>query len=743
MQNKPKPAWSIKMHRLLILLGIVFVLPLSMGAQVDTARTSDDELKIGLVLSGGGAKCLAQIGALRVIQEAGLKVDYISGTSMGAIIGAMYALGYSVDEIEAYLRQVDWDALLRNEIPRNRLSYFDRKSDSRYLLTFPIVEGKVRIPTALNYAQYIIKELSMLTQSSYHYDSFRDFPIPFVCVATNLENGQLEVFEDGRLIDALRASSAFPSLFTPYELNGKLYVDGGVANNFPVELLLDRGMDYIVGVDVQDFLYGKDELNSVVRILEQTSSFVNATEYLRQLDSVNLLIKPDIPEGGITSFDLFDTIVAAGEKAAREKLDGLRALAALKKAKPLNRSEYDAVPLQSFYVTRVQINGNTNSTNEYILSKLRIEDGEHCSLSRLDKGIDRLYGSKYFQTVDYTLTPQDTGYVLNINVRENPSLSQFRLGLHYDDDFKTALLANYTRRNLFFKNSRLSFDLAVGDNPRVWLNYFVDRGVLPTLGFKLRAHRFETRIYQNRRPTNQLIYLDYSSDIFFQSTLYDAYAIGGGVQLEGIDLSQDLDVLDEVDINADYINYYGFIDFDSYNRANFPTRGFKFSAQGRIIARHDNLSRFFEPSSVIDVNYSQVIPLLPQLTLIANVFGATTLGPDTDYPYNIFLGSMGRNYINYIYPFVGYRFMELIGRNALVVRGDVHLEVFKDNYVLLRGNVGKLESSFDELFGSDIILDGYSIGYCYNSPLGPLEVNLMGSTNHSDIYTYISLGFWF
>ncbi|MGB0177328.1 MAG: patatin-like phospholipase family protein, partial [Owenweeksia sp.] len=635
------------MCRILVILGLL-LMGFSLQAQLpaDSTGKATDNLKVGLVLSGGGAKCLAQIGALRVIEEAGIKIDYISGTSMGAIIGAMYALGYTVDEIETYLRQVDWDALLRNEIPRNRLSYFDRKSESRYVLTFPIIENKVRLPTGLNYAQYILKELSMLTQSSYLYPSFRDFPIPFLCVATNLENGQLEVFEDGRLLDALRASSAFPSLFTPYELNGKLYVDGGVANNFPVELLLNKGMDYIIGVDVQDFLYGKEELNSVVRILEQTSSFVNATEYMRQLDSVNLLIKPEIPNGGITTFDLFDTIVGSGYHAALEKLPELRALAATQTEKPLDRSNYDAVPLKSFYVKKINVNGNSNSTSDYIRSKLRIKDGEYCSLTSLDQGIDRLYGSKYFQTVDYTLAPLDTGYLLNINVRENPSLSQLRIGIHYDDDFKTALLLNYTRRNLLFKNSRFSFDVGIGDNPRVLLNYFVDRGLLPTLGLRFRANRFETRIYQNRKATNQLVYLDYSVDLFLQSTLYDAYAIGGGVQLEGIDLSQDLEALDQVDINADYINYYGFIDFDSYNRANFPTRGFKLSGMGRIISRHENLSSFFEPSSVVDMSYSQVIPLSPRLTFIGRIFGATTIGPNTDYPYNIFLGSMGRNYIN-------------------------------------------------------------------------------------------------
>ena len=235
------------------LLTLLFLIPLlSRPASAQTADSCD--LKIGLVFSGGGAKCLAQIGALKVIDSAGIKVDYIAGTSMGAIIGSMYALGYSVDEIEEYLRKVDWDALLSNEIPHNRLSYFDRKSEARYLLSFPLVEGKLRLPTGLNYAQYILKQLSYLTQQSYRYPTFSDFPIPFLCVATNLENGQMKIFEDGNLTDALRASSAFPSLFTPYEVNGNLYIDGGLVNNYPVKPLRERGMDYIIGIDVQDFL---------------------------------------------------------------------------------------------------------------------------------------------------------------------------------------------------------------------------------------------------------------------------------------------------------------------------------------------------------------------------------------------------------------------------------------------------------------------------------------------------------
>src|SRR5690606_15923400 len=374
------------------------------------------------------------------------------------------------------------DALLNNEIPRDRLSYFDKKSDSRYLVTLPVQDGKVTLPTGLNYAQYILKQLNYLTQQCHQYSDFSEFPIPFLCVATNLENGTMKVFEDGNLSDALRASAAFPSLFTPYEVDGNLYVDGGLVNNYPVEPLKEKGIEYIIGVDVQDFLYKKDELNSVMRILEQTSSFVNAKQYQDQIEFTDLLIKPSLPEATITTFDLFDTIVARGERAAREQLSSLIALAQSDTSAPINRAQCQALPLDTFYLSDIKIEGIKNTSEGFILGKLRVKENQVCNIEKLDKGLDQLYGSKYFKHVNYYLTPVDTGFRLTVKVKEEEALTLFRLGLHYDDDFKAALLLNYTQRNLLFKNSRFSAEVALSQNPRANLHYYVDRGLVPTLG---------------------------------------------------------------------------------------------------------------------------------------------------------------------------------------------------------------------------------------------------------------------
>lgn len=699
------------------------------------------DLKIGLVLSGGGAKCMAQIGALKVIEEAGIKLDYIGGTSMGAIIGAMYSLGYSADEIEFYLRQVNWDALMENEVPRNRLSFFDRKSDDRYFLSFPLTKNGIEVPKGINYAQYILKELSSITQQSFPYQSFGDLPIPFFCLATNLETGRAKVFEDGRLIDALRASSAFPSLFTPYQIEDSLYIDGGVVLNYPVRIMKEKDVDVIIGVDMQDYLNKREDLNSAIRVLEQTTGFLNSRNQAESEALTDLLIAPKIPEAGINSFELFDSIVAEGEREARKHWKALKELAA---ADPLKEGAKEkALPLREFYVHHIEVNGLESLTKNYVLGKLRLKEGSTCQLEKLEAGLDQLYGSRYFETVDYTMAKADSGYVLSINLKEQNFYQSFKLGLNYNDDYGAALLLNYTNRKLLFKNSRLSVDLALGDMPRGELNYFVDRGYIPTLGIKLRSYRFRYQNFRNRQPINEKIYQDYSLDLFIQSTLRDAYAIGGGIQLEDIDITQDFETNISEDLNQGFINYYGYIDFDSFDDANFPSHGFQLNAQYRIIAERQGFENFLEPSSVFDLSYRQAISLNSKWTVLTKLYGATTIGPNLSRPYQIHFGSLGQAYINYIQPFIGYRFMELIGRNALMLRADVNYEIYKDHFLQFKANFGKMEPTLNALFISDILLDGYSLGYTYNSLIGPLEFNLAGSTNHRDIYAYIRLGFWF
>jgi NTE family protein len=506
--------------------------------------------------------------------------------------------------------------------------------------------------------------------------------------------------------------------------------------------MAEKDMDYIIGVDMQDYLHKRDELNGIVRVLGQTTGFLNSRNRKESEELTDIWISPKIEGVGITSFERFDEIIEAGRTEARKHLNKIRALAA-KDLPPGSGQKEKALPLQNFKVDEILIKGNESFTRSFVLGKLRVKEGAKTSVKSLERGMDQLYGSSYFETVDYSLEKLDSNFRLIIKLKENTSQQKLKLGINYSDDFNAALLINYTHRNLLFKNSRLSIDAALGDMPRGEINYFVDRGFIPTLGIKLRSNRFRYQSFINLEAVNQRIYQDYSLDLFLQSTIRDAYAIGGGMQIEHIDISQNYQRAGFNDYNQGFINYYGYIDFDSFDDANFPHEGFRLNAQYRIISERVGFETFLEPSSVINLKYEQVVSLSEKLTFIGQLNGVNTIGSSLGLPYQIYLGSMGQGYQNYIQSFVGHRFMELSGRNLLSARADINYEVSKNHFILAKLNYAKLENSFEEIFNSSLLLDGYSLGYAYNSLIGPLEIHFSTSTNHANFYTYVRLGFWF
>lgn len=694
--------------------------------------------KIGLALSGGGAKSMAHIGAIRVLEEHGIRPDYITGTSMGAIIGAMYAHGYSADQIEYLLKSVNWDALLNNTLPRYRLSYLDRHSDDRYAFSLAIDSTGIQLPDAVNSGQYVLSTLARLLEPVHGDTNFADFAIPFACVATNLETGEMTLLENGDLVDALRASSAFPSIFSPHEIDGQLYVDGGIRNNLPIALLKQKGMDFIIAVDTQSPLYSADELRDVITILEQVGSYPNMEYYEEQKKLADVIIHPQLDDITITSYEYTDSIISAGECAAKEHMEtwqqmGKDSLPTLTPPQPLKKIRVDSISVSGIELT----------TSDFVLSTLGMRPGDSVATSQLHAGMERLYGSRFYRQVDYRLYSTDRGTLLHVELDELQDREFLRLGVHYDDDFKMGVLLNLTIRNALLKNSKFSMDVVVSENPRGELSYIFNRGFIPALGFRTDFHMFQSTYYVDRTAVTEYQYTDFSSEIFAHSTLWDLYTIGGGVRLENIDISERIARSILAASNATYLNYFGFVDFDSFNRTYKPTGGFSLEGEFKVISEMLDYESFTEPISIVHLEYDQAFSFSPSFGGRTRLMGAATVGPDAPYPYSIFIGGTGENYTQHMFPFMGYRYMELYGRNALTLRADLWYEVIPNHFLTVSGNVGKLEATLDDLYSSDVLLDGYGITYGYNSPIGPLEICIQKSTNHSDLLTYIRLGFWF
>ncbi|MGI9549603.1 MAG: patatin-like phospholipase family protein, partial [Aurantibacter sp.] len=285
-----------------------------------------EDIKVGVVLSGGGAKGLAHIGALKVIEETGVKVDYIGGTSMGAIVGGLYASGYTANQLDSLFRNTDLANLIQDNIPRSAKSFYEKSASEKYALTLPFDNLKLSIPQAYSGGQNIYNELVRVLYHVKDVGDFSKLPIPFLCIATNVETGDEVLLDRGYLPEAVMASGTLPSLFEPAAMGDQILIDGGVVNNYPIEEVRNMGADVIIGVDVQHGLRDREELQSATDILLQINNYRTAVDMVEKSQSTDIYIKPDIADYSVVDFDSGQNIIEGGAEAAREKLDELKKL---------------------------------------------------------------------------------------------------------------------------------------------------------------------------------------------------------------------------------------------------------------------------------------------------------------------------------------------------------------------------------------------------------------------------------
>ena len=297
-------------------------------------------------------------------------------------------------------------------------------------------------------------------------------PIPFFCMATNMETGEPVLLYSGSLPKAIAASGAIPSLFQPIEINDELLIDGGVVNNYPIDELRDKGMDIIIGVDVQDGLAERKELTSAPEILLQVSNFRTIRDMKTKAAKTDIYIKPDIKDFNVVSFDDGKQIIENGRLEAIKFSDRLKVL----------QSSYgethllEIKPVDSIFIKDIRIDGNKTYTQRYIRGKLKLREGEMVSYDHFNKGVNNLVATNNFDSFSYDFEPVDEGYILNAKVTESETTTLLKLGIHYDDLYKSAAVINLTKKRLLIKNDVISIDAILGDNIRYNFDYFVDNG---------------------------------------------------------------------------------------------------------------------------------------------------------------------------------------------------------------------------------------------------------------------------
>ena len=701
---------------------------------------------IGLVLSGGGAKGFAHIGAIKVFEEAGLQFDYVGGTSMGSIIGGLYALGYHPDTMRKIVDEQDWNHVMADKVPRRYIPIEEKANADRFIVTFPVKKRRLLMKQGLYSGQLTQMLLAYYTSPAYKYEYFKDLPIPFLCIGTDLVDGSSVLLDRGVVHKAMRASMSIPSFFTPVVFNNHLLVDGGVVNNYPVKEVKDMGADIIVGVDVQSGLHHEDQLTSLVTIMDQITSFYRMDANKEGKAETNIYIHPDIGPYDMMSFAASDTIISLGEIAARKSLPQiLRLVDSVNAIGAKEPRELNARPLDSVFVNSIQYKGLKNVSKSFLDGALEISPMSWLNLIEFHDGLTKAYASGFFESLDYTLVPDHDGVVLVVDVKEASS-GILGAGIHYDSDYKVGLLLNGTFKNVLYKGSKLFVDLNLGENPRLTGFYLIDRGRKPGLGLRATIFSLKFNDYYKGSIIDAYAVTQNKLEIFTQVSNRKTVQFRTGIEYENIQIKSGFNPDIESEFNS-YLTLFVNWKADTYDRSSFSTSGLQFNIKGKYILPLTNnwTDNFFSNAAMFQMRFRNNIPLSQNSTLKPGLDAGFTIRDNIPPPQHWFIlgGQSENDYFDGFTPFSGIRFIEEAGLYMLIGRLDWQYNVYKKFYITLNMDAGYFDSDFDIMLKNPEIYVGCGITLGYDSFIGPIELSLMGSNHNAGVTSFLNIGYWF
>ena len=467
---------------------------------------------MGLALSGGGAKGLAHIGVLKVLEELGVPVDYVAGTSMGAIIGGLYAAGYSPDSLSELVKQVDWQFAFEEQ-PARRLLRYDQKDEAlKHLLEIGIASDQVFLPKGVVSGYKLTSLLTGLCLHVADIENFDHLPVPYRAVATDILNGDKVILDHGDLAKAMRASMSIPSVFPPYELHGRLLVDGGVVENMPVETVKAMGADIVIAVNVTAPLRTREQLNDLIDVMDQTIGLQMVKSTNISLGLADFVITPKVSDFGTFAFEQADTIIKLGEDAARE---GQAGLIALLKAlgEPLGGEDYPHTrPVKNILVSKVTLDGPQSYLPQLKLAA-PFKPGEKISPEDLDLAVQKLYGLGDFESVSYRIVDSGEGrHEVCFTIKEKPgkvlTSVGLRVGFNSERVSRSQLDIRIRRPNTIFAGSYGWLDITLGRDLGAALGLNISNR--PLAGLFLRP-----KIFIN----------SYLHDVFYEQNMLAEFAV--------------------------------------------------------------------------------------------------------------------------------------------------------------------------------------------------------------------------
>ena len=749
------------------LLTIIFLFSISLQAQrtinikpQHPNNNPPSRPKVGVVLGGGGARGAAHIGLLKYIEDLGIPVDYVAGTSMGSIIGGLYAMGYDPDEMTQLIANIPWNEYIGNKIDRTTMSAENRQRNSTTMLDIPFSLESLKnpqqntsvissLPGAYVNNSGLINLFNDLCVGYQEEMDFNDMPIPFACVATDLITGEEVILREGIVPQAMRASMAIPGVFSPVVIGDHVMVDGGLVNNFPADVLREMGADIIIGVEVtSEKTWTPEMLRSLPQVMARLITNITNAKRKTNRSLCDIHLVPNTTGFGMLSFtpDAIETLVERGYNIAQENHDQLLAVKqAVDKAAghPVGKELHAprSLNLMEFPVRidDIHINGIDAKYNSWMVRKSGLKPGGKYSKEKIERAINIFRGTNCFDDITYNIIEADTAYALDINMTPaTPNV--VGLAARYDTEEGAALLFNIGLNEKAFEGHKFSLTAKLSYNPHITAKYTYSRHSLANfnLFYDLRNEHYKDRYnyvdfinfhyYQQRIGFSisqfHLLNLNASGGAYLMSTTYDKLGISGE-EFEAYLAN-----------NKEFVPFLE-VKYDNLDDAYFAKHGISGKLRGELL--YDIDSSQYNSKNISMAFQGYITPMNGKITLIPQAYGRYFFGDPQYYNLTNYFGGevAGRHYEQQL-PFIGINYAQDGAPVMGILRCDLRYNFYGNHYLTAMYNM-----LFEKYSTFDYYTHGAGIKYSYNSALGPISLTAQWESQTKKISGYFSFGYTF
>lgn len=723
------------------------LLPTNSGVASEAERP-----RVAVVLSGGGAKGVAHISVLKVIEELGIPVDYVVGTSMGSIIGGLYAIGYSPEQLDSIVRAQDWMWLLSDKPKRNYRTLTEKEDETRFILSVPLARDGQKFESLVK-GQNISDMFAALTVGYHDSIDFRNLPIPFACVATNITDGSEVILDKGVLAESMRASMAIPGVFSPVRKGKKVLVDGGLVNNFPVDVARRMGADIVIGVDVQQGMSEDSEVNNLTDILSKVIDIACKNKLEENLRDADAYIKVNVDGYSAASFSsaAIDSLIFRGQQAADECRGRLqeikgRILAPVLSSKPSGTVPYPLLQ-KEIEVNGIYFEGLDSRDRKRVINKCRLHENTAISYKQIEQALAILRTELNYSEVSFRLFEEREGYKLVFRLAKK-NATTFNVGVRFDTEEVASLLLG---SSIYLHTSIPSTLLVMGRLGKQYmasLEYALQPSLMRNISLKYTFRYHDIDFYNEGNKMCNTTYNHHAFELGYSNVWLRNFRYRIGIAYE---LYHDTDILykegnrpfAQGELTDNTLSYSLQVDYNTQDNALFPQRGVKFTATGAFYTDNFVQYRDHSPFYTLSASISSAHILGRRLTLLPSAAIRKVEGKDIPRVYrNALGGETASRYLMQQLPFVGVGHTEFVN-DALVIAGlKLRYRLMGKHYLSCVGSVG---SNTDKLgdFGKGKILYGAGLNYAFDSKFGPLELTVGYSNLAENFYCFGNIGFYF